>query len=117
MNKIFIFVRDLLIKISDKTGLSYNAINIIIYYYIIPYIYFLIIDYKFQIHIFKISFLVIILLSFILIKNFNDFADSLFLKSQFFLRWFKCIGWNYVVASVIICVFIPIIMLFLILIA
>ncbi len=117
MNKIFIFIRDLLIKISDKTGLSYNAINIIVYYYIIPCIYFLIIDYKFQIHTFKISFLVIISLSLILIKNFNDFADSLFLKSQIFLRWFRHIGWNYIVASVIICVFIPIIMLFLILIA
>jgi len=115
MNKIFIIVRDLLVTISQLTGRSYTEINIIVYYYIIPIFYLSIIDYKMETHILKIIFLILVLLSMILIKNFRLFSDSLFNKSVKFLELFKVIGWNYVVSSVIICVFIPIIVLMLIL--
>ena len=74
-----------------------------------------IIDYKMETHILKIIFSILVLLSMILIKDFRLFSDSLFDKSVKFLEWFKLIGWNYVVSSVIICVFIPIIVLILIL--
>ena len=115
MNKLFIIVRDSLIKISKLTGRSYNEINIIVYYYILPFFYLCIVDYKIESHILKIIFSILVLLSIILIKDFKLFSDSLFNKSVIFLKWFKVIGWNYIVSSVIICVFIPIIILILIL--
>ena len=40
--------------------------------------------------------------------KFRDRCDWAFMKSVDFLLWFKKIGWNYVVSSVIICVVIPI---------
>ena len=115
MNKIFIIVRDSLIKISELTGRSYNEINIIVYYYILPFFYLSIIDYKIETHILKIIFSILVLLIMLLVKDFKLFADSLFNKSVKFLKWFEVIGWNYIVSSVIICVFIPIIVLILIL--
>ena len=40
--------------------------------------------------------------------KFRNRSDWAFRKSVDFLLWFKRIGWNYVVSSVIICVIIPI---------
>ena len=57
MNIIFMIVRDLLLYIAKITGLSYNEINIITYYYIIPFFYLTLIDYKLDTHILKTSFL------------------------------------------------------------
>ncbi len=116
MNKIFIIVRDLLLNISVIIKLSYNEINIIVYYYILPFFYLSIIDYKLNTHILKILFICLILASIILIKDFNNFSNLLFMRSVKFLKWFEIIGWNYVVSSVIICVFIPILILLLIII-
>ena len=39
--------------------------------------------------------------------KFRDRCDWAFDKSVDFLLWFKKIGWNYIVSSVIICVVIP----------
>ena len=116
MNRIFIIVRDILLNLSSITKLTYNEINIIVYYYILPFFYLSIIDYKLDTHTLKILFICLILFSFFLIKDFKKFSDILFMKSVDFLRWFKIIGWNYIVSSVIICVFIPILILVIILI-
>ena len=111
MNKIFIIVKDILIVLSSITGFSYQAINIIVYYYIIPFIFILFIDLIYKIHYFKISFILVLTILTILINDFEKFSEWLFNKSEKFLNSFSFIGWNYVVASVIICVIIPIIVL------
>ena len=111
MNKIFIIVKDILIVLSSITGFSYQAINIIVYYYIIPFIFILFIDLIYKIHYFKISFILVLTILTILINDFEKFSEWLFNKSAMFLNSFSFIGWNYVVASVIICVIIPIIVL------
>ena len=73
MNKIFIIVRDLLLHISSITKLTYNEINILMYYYIVPLFYLSLIDYKLNTHNIKILFISLILLSFLLIKlEFNS---------------------------------------------
>ena len=109
-------VRGLLLYIAKITGLSYNEINIITYYYIIPFFYLTLIDYKLDIHILKTSFLILGLISIMLIKDFNHFSDQLFIKSVNFLQSFEIVGWNYIVSSVIICVIIPIALFIIILI-
>ena len=111
MNKIFIIVKDILIVLSSITGFSYKAINIIVYYYIIPFIFILFIDQIYKIHYFKISFILVMVIFTLLIKDFEFFSEGLFNNSAKFLNSFSFIGWNYVSASVIICVFIPIIIL------
>ena len=116
MKTIFIAVRDLLIYFSKITNQSYNKINIIMYYYIIPFIYLVLIDYKLDTHILKTSFIILGLTSIMLIKDFNHFSDQLFIKSVKFLQSFEIIGWNYIVSSVIICVIIPSVLLIIILI-
>ena len=107
MNKIFIVVRDILVWLANISGFSYMAVNIIVYYFVIPFIYFIILDQILGAHYFKISFLIIISVTLLRIRDFELFSDWLFRKSADFLRSFSSIGMNYIVASVIICVFIP----------
>ena len=109
MNKIFIIVKDFLIALASISGFSYKAINIIVYYYIIPFIFVLFIDQIYKIHYLKILFILVLSILTILINDFEKFSKRLFNKSAMFLNSFSFIGWNYVVASVIICVFIPVI--------
>ncbi len=107
MNKIFIVVRDILVWLANISGFSYMAVNIIVYYFVIPFIYFIILDQVLGSHYFKISFLIIISVTLLRIRDFELFSDWLFRKSADFLRSFSSIGMNYTVASVVICVFIP----------
>ena len=107
MNKIFIVVRDILLWLANISGFSYMAVNIIVYYFVIPFIYFIILDQILGAHYFKISFLIIISVTLLRISDFELFSDWLFRKSADFLRSFSSIGMNYTVASVVICVFIP----------
>ena len=107
MNKIFIVVRDILVWLANISRFSYIAVNIIVYYFVIPFIYFIILDQILGAHYFKISFLIIISVTLLRIRDFELFSDWLFRKSADFLGSFSSIGMNYTVASVIICVFIP----------
>ena len=107
MNKIFIVVRDILEWLANISRFSYMAVNIIVYYFVIPFIYFIILDQILGAHYFKISFLIIISITLLRIRDFELFSDWLFRKSADFLVSFSSIGMNYTVASVIICVFIP----------
>ena len=115
MNKIFIIVRDALFNLYRVFHLSYNAINVIVYYIIIPMIYLMIIDMIIGGYYFTISYLFILLGAAIIIKDYNVFFDWLFMKSAMFLNSFSIVGWDYYRASVIICVFVPIIVLIILL--
>ena len=85
------------------------AINIIVYYFVIPFIFMVLIDQIFSVHYLKISYILTLFVSITLINDFEKFSEWLFNKSEKFLNSFSFIGWDYVVASVIICVFVPII--------
>ena len=115
MNKIFIIVRDALLILSSIFRLSYNAVNVIVYYIIIPMIYLMIIDMIIGGHYFTISYLFILLGAAIIIKDYNVFFDWLFEKSAMFLNSFSIVGWDYYRASVIICVFVPLTILIILL--
>ena len=110
MNAVFDLVFLLLSWLSSITGLSYKAINIIAYYIVIPLIYLHLIDRLNGKHYFKIAFSIFIIISLLIIKDFEVFSQHLFDLSVKFLNWFNIIGWNYVEASVIICVLIPLIL-------
>ena len=95
--------------VAKLTGATYNEVNIIVYYLLIPLSWAAMIDY-----ITKMPFLSIMyVIAWIVFlwkdpMKFRDRCNWVFIKSVDFLLWFKKIGWNYVVSSVIICVIIPI---------
>ncbi|MBI5540812.1 MAG: hypothetical protein HY951_12180 [Bacteroidia bacterium] len=107
MNDIFAFVYSILEGMSKITGLSYKEINIIVYYIVVPFVYLSLFDKLLKNHFLKIGFSIAVILFLIFVKDFSLFSNDLFDKSVRFLQWFEIIGWNYIVASVIICVVVP----------
>ena len=95
--------------VAKLTGATYNEVNIIVYYLLIPLSWAAMVDY-----ITKMPFLTpmcILSWGIFLWKDkmkFRDRCDWAFDKSVEFLLYFKKIGWNYVVSSVIICVVVPV---------
>ena len=108
MNSIFSIVASFLNFIARATHLTYNEINIAVYYFIIPFTWIILIDNIFHFHYFKISFGIFCMIFFISCKNFKNFSDWLFEKSVVFLNFFNRFGSNYIFSSVIICVAFPI---------
>ena len=112
MKTVFWITANLLNEIAKSTGMTYNEINIIVYYLIIPLTWTVMVDIIIGVPLF--TTLLILAWFYILNKlrtkrNFRIWCDRAFKDSVDFLLWFKRIGWNYVVSSVIICVIVPII--------
>ena len=109
MIPIFGFVAGIEHVIAKLTGLTYNQVNIIVYYLLIPLSWTVMLDYitmmPFLTPMFIIGWVIFLWKDPMRFRNRCDWA---FVKSVDFLLWFKKIGWNYVVSSVIICVVIPI---------
>jgi hypothetical protein len=105
---IFQIVRDFLIYISRFTGLTYNEINIIVYFFLIPFSWFILIDVIYEFHYFKLTFMVICLVFYFSCRDFESISNRLFDKSVSFLNYFNNYGSNYIASSVWICVFLPI---------
>lgn len=94
--------------IAKLTGATYNEVNIIIYFILIPLSWASMIDYITRLPL--LSPMCLIAWTIFFWKDqmtFKDRCDWAFDKSVEFLLWFKRIGWNYVVSSVIICVVVP----------
>ena len=109
MIPVFAIVAGIEHIIAKLTGLTYNEVNIIVYYLIIPLTWTVMIDY-----LTKLPFLTpMFVLAWIIFlwkdtMKFRDRCDWAFQKSVDFLLYFKKIGWNYIVSSVIICVVVPV---------
>lgn len=108
MKKIFDLIANMLFKIGGLTNLTYNEVNIIVYYLLVPLSWSIMTDCLIEFPI--LAPILILVWIYILIQThsyFKRWCDLGFKCSVDFLLWFKKIGWNYTVASVIICVFIP----------
>ncbi len=95
--------------IARLTGSTYNEVNIVVYYLLMPLSWTLMIDYITRLPLLSPMFI----LGWIIFlwkdeMRFRRRCDWAFMKSVDFLLWFKRIGWNYYVSSVIICVVIPV---------
>jgi hypothetical protein len=104
---IFNIVAKLLIKISSLTGFTYNEINILVYYFFIPFTWSVLLDIIFRFHFFKIAFAIFCLGFYSGCRSFRNYSDWLFDKSVVFLNYFNKFGSNYHASSVWICVTIP----------
>ena len=107
MNPVFYVVAHTLNWVAFMTGFTYNEINIIAYYIILPFVYAALIDRILRKHILKIIYVVAWAGALCLIKDFGAFSNSLFNASVDFLLMFSHVGLNYVSASVVICVILP----------
>ena len=109
ITKIFSFVANTLHWIASVSGLTYNEVNIILYYFIIPLTWTIMLDRYVGKPISTITFITAwgILL---IVKGheFRAWCDLAFDRSVDFLMFFNCLGGNYRLNSVIICVIIPI---------
>ena len=106
---VFAIVAGAELLIAKLSGTTYNEVNIIVYYLVIPLSWMVMVDY-----ITKMPFLTpMFILAWVIFlwkdkMKFRNRCDLAFDKSVVFLLWFKKIGWNYIVSSVIICVVVPI---------
>ena len=107
MNGIFQIVYSLLKWVAEVTGFTYNEVNIIAYYMVIPFAYVVLADRILKRHFLKCLYVAFIAVALYNIKDFTGFSDWLFQKSVDFLLSFRFLGWNYIVSSVLICVIFP----------
>lgn len=109
MAPVFAIVAGIEMLIAKLTGATYNEVNIIVYYLLIPLSWTVMIDY-----ITMMPFLTPIYITGWVIflwkdpMKFRPRCDWAFQKSVDFLLYFKKIGWNYIVSSVIIGVVVPV---------
>ena len=107
---IFNLVAVTFFKVAKMTHLTYNEINIIVYYLFIPMSWCVMLDIIIQFPIFTPLWSVLwIYIFWTKRKFFSQWCDTVFSLSQEFLFSFKKIGWDYWKASVIICVALPLI--------
>ena len=111
--QIFKIVVNALIAVSRITGLTYNEVNIILYYFLIPFSWFFMLDIIFDFHYLKMAFVIFTIGFFVGCRDFRTYSDWLFYKSVVFLNYFNKFGSNYVISSVWICVSLPIAVYFL----
>jgi len=109
INSIFSFTASFLHKLSSFTGFTYNQINIIVYYFIVPFSWCILLDVIFDFHLLKLGFLVLSLGFRIGCTDFKTYSDKAFDKSVQFLNYFNRLGSNYYKSSVLICILLPII--------
>ena len=106
VSKVFWWVARLLQNIAKVTHLTYNEINIIVYYFLIPLTWCIMIDVILQVSLFTIIWIALWIMIFFFVRNnFSLWCDKIFTLSQRFIRFFG----EYVKYSVIICVIIPLI--------
>ena len=97
-----------LLKLAGMFKLSYHEINIILYFFVVPFSWFILLDALFQFHYLKLSFAFFCIGFFTGCSNFKPFATSLYRKSVQFLLYFNRFGSSYVASSVWICLVVPI---------
>ena len=107
INGVFRLVAASLSRIASFIGCTYEEINILVYFFIIPFSWAVMLDYALKFHYFKISFLIMSFGFFLGCRDFEAYSDRLFKKSVDFLNLFNNIGSTYVASSVWICVALP----------
>ncbi|MEL7500742.1 MAG: hypothetical protein AAFN77_24325 [Planctomycetota bacterium] len=105
MQELFITTRDLLFEMANATGLSYKEINVLVWYFVIPFSWAVLFDVIVGKH---RGTLVVGLISLVIgaLLHFSGSTEWLFDRSCEFLVGSE-VGGSYVNASVIICLFVP----------
>ncbi len=110
MNEVFDLIYRFLKWLSTITGLTYHEVNIVVYFILIPAFAIFLVSLVFRNKYLILGYLVIVALLLLIIPDFQTFSDHLFDKSVSLLNWFDNLGLNYVQASVLICVILPLLL-------
>lgn len=107
--RIFDFVAQFLLRVAEATGSTYNEVNIIVYYLLIPLSWTVMFDFWLGLPVTTCALALIWAGIFITTRHtFRSWCDRAFKASVDFLNLFNRWGSNYVLSSVIICVVVPI---------
>ncbi len=104
--KIFKATFDFLVYLTQLTGWSYTEINVLVWYFLIPASWAILLDRVLGVSFFKTTF-GLIAFKVLSSVDLSVFADWLFMRSARFLNSFRGAGSDYVMTSVIVCVLIP----------
>lgn len=107
MNFVFHLIYLALRGLSALTGLTYNEINIVFYYFVIPLVLLLLLDRILKKYLFTSILVASWITLLLVVPNFSRFCDRAFDASVVLLNSFGFLGWNYIVASVMVCVVWP----------
>lgn len=110
VQRIFDVTARILLWVADKIGLTYNEVNILVYYLLIPLSWTVMFDcwLKRPYTTGALSFVWIGI--FVATRHtFREWCDWAYQDSIDFLNWFNRWGWNYVLSSIIICVVVPLV--------
>ena len=94
-------------KTARFLRISYNEINILVWYFLIPFSWLCILDGILGFHFLKMGFALFTLGFAFGCRDFACFSDWLFDRSVVFLLSFRRFGMGYVLSSVLICVLVP----------
>ena len=109
ISSIFRNIADALYSASIVIGITYNEINIIVYYLLIPLTWTIMLDCWLETPI--TTYALVFMWMGIKIGTwgrFKEWSDWAFMRSVVFLNYFNQWGGNYVLNSVIICVIVPV---------
>lgn len=107
---VFALVAYSLRRVGRWTGLTYNEVNILVYYLLIPLSWAVMLDFWLRMPVATAVVLLVWVGIFIAKRHrFREWCDRAFIASVNFLNWFNRWGGNYVLNSVIICVLLPLI--------
>ena len=109
ITRIFSLVAHAMELTARLWGCTYNEVNVALYYGLVPLSWAILVDIALRRIMVTPVLLGLYCIAMILIRDFQVFADKLFTASAHFLLWFKRVGWNYPVASVILCVAAPLV--------
>jgi hypothetical protein len=107
-NRIFNEVAQALRSLSRITGFTYNEINVLLYYFIIPFTWMILLDNILHVQYFKVAGFIFCIGFYAGCRDFKKYSDWLFFKSVIFLNFFNRYRSNYIKSSVWICVSLPI---------
>lgn len=113
VSNIFRKVAEVLLRGASALDITYNEINIIVYYLLIPMSWTIMLDFYMG---YPITTCALSLIWFGIKLGtwgrFREWSDWAFMRSVDFLMFFNRLGGNYVLNSVVICVLIPILVYF-----
>lgn len=108
VSDIFMKVAEVLVKGAAAIGITYNEINVIVYYLLIPLTWTIMFDLWFGLPITTCALIFIwIGITLGTWGRFREWCDWAFMRSVDFLNYFNRWGGNYILNSVIICVVLP----------
>ncbi len=108
MEYLFQIVYRFLKFLEKISGFSYEEINIIIWFILIPLSWMFLLDKIMQKHYFKAVAIIILIFAVLYIDDFEHFSKITFNTAVQFLNTFNAIGSTYKASSVVICIFIPV---------